>query len=59
MENAVTGMADVVGAMTTAMTSIAGQVMDGIGDIIPIAAPILGSMIIIRLGIKVFKKLGN
>ena len=50
-------MADVATALITALTSVASGATDAIGDILPIAAPVLGAVIIIRLGIKAFKSI--
>lgn len=51
-----TGVSDVVTALTTAVTSIAGNIMDGIAAILPVAAPIMGAMLVIGVGIAVVKK---
>lgn len=53
-------MSTVTTALTTALGDIATNAMSAIGSIIPVAAPILGAMIVVGIGIKVFKKIrGN
>lgn len=50
------GDAAVTSAMTTAVTSIANDALSGLAAIIPVAAPIMGGLIIIMVGIRTFKK---
>lgn len=50
------GDATVTTAMTTAVTSIASDALSGLASIIPVAAPIMGGLIIIMVGIRTFKK---
>lgn len=54
-----TTMASIVTALTTAMGDVATQALSAISGILPIAAPVLGGMLIIGVGIKVFKKITN
>lgn len=49
-------VADVTTAMTTAITTMAGNGMDAIAAIVPVAAPILGAFIVVRIGIRAFKQ---
>lgn len=46
----------VAGALGTAMTTVASDATNAITTILPIAAPILGALIVIAVGIKVFKR---
>lgn len=46
-------------ALVTGITSIASNVGTAIGDIIPVALPIVGIGIIVAVGLKVFKKVAN
>lgn len=46
----------VTSAMTSAVTSIASDALSGLAAIIPVAAPIMGGLIIIAVGIRTFKK---
>lgn len=50
-------MEGVVTALTTSFTSVASSVTGIIGDVLPIALPIVGSMIVVTTGIKIFKKI--
>lgn len=59
MEGAASTMADVVTALTTAMGTVATQALSGIQGIVPVAAPVLGGILIIGIGIKAFKKLSG
>lgn len=49
-------METISSALTTAMTTVATDMMSAIGDILPIALPVTGAMLVIGLGVKVFKK---
>lgn len=55
MEGVVTGMEAVTGALTTSFTSVATGLTGLIGDILPIALPVVGAVIVVRVGIKIFK----
>lgn len=46
----------VITAMTDGITSIASDAMSGIGSILPVALPIMGAIVVVGIGIKVFKK---
>ncbi len=50
-------MEGVVTALTTSFTSVASSIMGIIGDVLPTALPIVGAMIVVTTGIKVFKKI--
>lgn len=43
-------------ALVTALGSVATGATDAIGDILPVAAPVLGAILIIGIGIRAFKK---
>lgn len=49
-------VADVVTAMTSAITAVAGNAMDGIAAIVPVAAPVMGALLVIGIGIKTVKR---
>lgn len=49
----------VSGAMGTAIGSIATDALGMITTVIPVAAPILGGIVVIGVGIKIFKKLSR
>ena len=46
---------EVVTALTTAMSGIATDVQAGISGILPTALGILGTVLVVRIGIRVFK----
>ena len=46
----------VTAALSTALTSIAGDMTGVIGAVLPIAAPVVGAVLVVTFGIKVFKK---
>lgn len=57
MENAATTMSDVVTALSTALGTVATSAMSAITAIVPVAAPILGAILVVGIGIKAFKKI--
>lgn len=46
----------VVTALTTAIKGFAGDAMGAIGAIIPVVLPIMGAIVVVGIGIKVFRK---
>lgn len=53
-------MADISTALVTALTSVATAGMDAIADIVPVAAPVLGAFMVVKIGIRIFHKVtGN
>lgn len=52
-------METVVSGLTTAFTSAVTSVEGAIGSIVPIAIPLVGIGLAIRLGIKYFKSVAN
>ena len=55
MEGAVLGMEAVTSALTSSFTSVATSLTGLIGDILPIALPVVGAVLVIGVGIKIFK----
>lgn len=51
-----TGSSGVTSAMTTAFSTIAGDAMSMISSVLPVVLPILGAIVLIGIGIKVFRK---
>lgn len=49
-------MTEVVTALTNGLGSIANDIAGAIGGILPIALPIMGAVVAITLGIRVFRK---
>ena len=43
-------------ALTSGVTTIAGEAMSAIGSVVPAALPIAGVVIVVGIGLKVFKK---
>lgn len=52
-------METVVTALTTSFTSVATSITGVIGDVLPIALPVVGAMIVVRKGISIFKGIVN
>ncbi len=59
MEGAASTMADISTAMVTALTSVATQMLSGIAAIVPVAAPVLGALLIINVAIRSFRKVSG
>lgn len=49
-------IATVTSALTTGITTIAGDAMSAVGSVVPVALPIMGAIVVVGIGIKVFKK---
>ncbi len=49
-------METVVSSLTTAITGFATDAMGAIGSIVPVALPIMGAIVVVGIGIKVFRK---
>lgn len=49
----------VVTAMVTGLTSIGNDAMEGIGAVLPVALPIVGAILVVTIGIRVFKKVSH
>lgn len=49
----------VTGALTTGITTIAGDAMAAIAAVIPVALPIMGAIAVVGIGIKVFRKVAG
>lgn len=50
---------DITSALTTSFTSVASDIKGGISAVLPIALGIVGTVMVITFGIKIFKKLTN
>ena len=46
----------VTDALTSAMTSTAAECTGAIGAVLPVALPVMGALVVVGIGIKVFKK---
>ena len=49
-------MEAVTTALTTGVASIASEAMSAVGSVVPAALPIAGAIIVVSIGLKVFKK---
>lgn len=52
-------MEAVVTGLTTGISAIATDAMGAIGSILPVALPIAGAVIVVTIGLRVFKKVGK
>ncbi len=50
------GASTVIDSLKNGVTTIASDAMSAIGSIIPVALPIVGAMVVVGIGLKVFKK---
>lgn len=46
----------VTGALTAALSTIAGDMTGAIAAVVPIAVPVIGGILVVTLGIKAFKR---
>lgn len=46
----------VISSLTDALTTIAGDMTAVIGQVLPIAVPVIGGILVVTIGIKAFKK---
>lgn len=51
-----TGAVSVTESLTSALSTIAGDMTSAVGAVVPIAVPVLGGILVVTLGIKAFKK---
>lgn len=49
-------MEAVTTALTSGITTIAGEAMTAVGSVIPVALPIVGAIVVVSIGLRVFKK---
>lgn len=52
-------MSGVTDAVVAGLTTTATSIMSSIGEIIPVAMPILGSVMVVIVGVKVFKRIAG
>lgn len=50
------GASTVVDALTKAMKTTAGECQDAIAAVLPVALPVMGAIVVVGIGIKIFKK---
>ena len=51
-----TGAASVTDGLTSALGTVAGDMTGAISAVLPIALPVMGGILVVAVGIKVFKK---
>lgn len=54
-----TGIEAVTSALETGLTSTGNSIMTAIGDILPIALLVVGAVLVVTIGIKVFKRIAG
>lgn len=50
-------MDSLIASMTTGFTTMTENALSAIGSIMPVALPVMGGMVLIRLGVRLFKQL--
>ena len=56
LADGVVDMATISSAMVTAITSVASNAMNGIAQIVPVAAPVFGGLVLIGVAMRATKK---
>ena len=46
-------------ALVTALTATASSMTTAIGDILPVALPVMGGIMVITIGIRIFRKVAK
>lgn len=49
-------MEGVITALTTGITSIATSATDAIAKVLPVALPVMGAIVVVTIGVKIFKR---
>lgn len=52
-------MTDITTALTTALGTVSGNALSVIADVLPVALTIVGAVMVVTIGIRVFKKIAN
>lgn len=52
-------MEGVTTALTAGITTIASSCTDAISKVIPVALPVMGAIVVVTIGIKVFKRFSH
>lgn len=53
------GASSIQNALTTGFTTVANDALSAIGAILPIALPVLGAIVVIMVGIRIFKRVAK
>ena len=56
MSEGVNAMTAITTALKTSFTSVAGDAMTAIGDVLPIILPVMGAVVVIGLAVGIFKR---
>lgn len=56
LADGVVDMSTISSAMVTAITSVASNAMNGIAQIVPVAAPVFGGLVLIGVAMRATKK---
>lgn len=46
-------------ALTTGVSTVATECMDAVAAVVPVALPIAGAIIVVSLGLRIFKKVAR
>lgn len=49
-------MGEITSALTTSFTEIGSELTGIVGDVLPIVLPLVGGVIVVSVGVKIFKK---
>ena len=52
-------MSDITTALTTALTTVGNNVMATFADVLPTALTIVGAVMVVTLGVRLFKKIAK
>lgn len=55
-EGETASISTVTSSMTTAFTGFASDALSAIGSIVPVVLPIMGALVVVGIGVKVFKR---
>lgn len=53
------GATSVGDSLTSSLSTVASDALDTIGGILPVALPVLGAIIVISVGIRIFRKISG
>lgn len=52
-------METVTSALVTGITSIGTEALSAVGSVIPVALPIAGAVVVVTIGLRIFKKVAK
>lgn len=59
LETMGTSMTTIQSSMTSAFTTLANNCMSAIGAILPVVLPVMGAVVVIGIGVKIFKRFAH